>query len=581
MLDNDHIRVLVDLIITKQFTMPMLFVGEFEGIEQKLKLVEPKKELNGVMTDFVTNEFFPHATDSEQFIKLVFNTFNQALITYFKNKNINASDIFIVYKGGNILRYVAYEVMHELPGAVSDEIYNQYKDVFKKSDADFSIYINPKLAHYDDIFVDINTLSYLLQNQLRNEFMTNPSKYFNFYKLNMSEQLRILSTYVEKLNNTETIKNSLFEYNGKFINLVFNKTYTNEQIPYVAKPDFYTDYDYRPDSLYLIYTTNLQKLHQINSSIANLTNIMQAEKRIYSNIEQSPLMISSNQTLDFKKIDSRVKFSLVRTKVIFNAYFKKSIPDSVNQLELLAGELIDVSVPHRDDDTVSHYFENVKQNIDLYHIKTDTDDLSLSFIAPSIMYLTSDIERILYRDQIFPWDDTKYAKRIKRVLFFYFVLLLTDTKLSYDKKIAYLRDIHTTIIGPVIASIKNENNFTGPVIECLSSNKQENISKNIKIFLSDKNDPHIMYPFQTLIVSLQNMISRNESDIDSTKFTEYIMLINEQILFLIKLFELILKQKSLEGLDTHRITEGTVLYGGYYEKYLKYKYKYCNLKKQL
>ena len=551
--DMHVIANIVDTVLRKKFTMNMLFVGEFEGIEEKKELVEPKKELNSVMTDFVTNEFFPYAHNSEQFIKLVFTTFCYALKIYAQYKNINSLDLFFVYKGGNILRYVAYEVMHELSGPVADEIYTQYKDVFKKSDADFSIYINPKLHNYDEIFIDINVLSFLLQDHLRNEFMANLSKYFNFYKLNETEQTHLLSKYIEKLNETATVKDKLFEYDGTFTDIVFGPLCTHgKKEKFVPKEDFHIDYDYDPNSLYLTHKINLKKIHNEPDSI---------------------FMISSNQTLDFEKTGNRIKFSLVRTKVTLNAYFKKSNSNETI-LELLQGELIDVSVTHREDDVIEHYFENIKSNIDIYHIKSETQDFS--FVAPSITYLIEDIERILFRDQVFPWDDVKYAKRIKRLLFFYFVLLLIKTKIPYDEKIAYLHSLLNPILNPLAEKIRSAISLS----ELIESDKQirQHIINAIDKFLSDKTG-HQVYPFKELIVNLKILLEK--CDTDKNKLNEYIILIDDQVKILIKLFRLVIEQRRIEGIDKNKITEGTVLYGGkFYNKYIKYKTKYIDLRTQ-
>src|ERR1700677_4085661 len=115
--------------------------------------VDKNRELQSVLTEFVVNEFFPLEHDTEQFIKLVFGTFDEALKLYRQKMGIDRENqLFFVYKGGNILRYALYETMHEIGGKVSDEIEAYYKDVFKKSDADFSIYIDPHLKDYDIIF---------------------------------------------------------------------------------------------------------------------------------------------------------------------------------------------------------------------------------------------------------------------------------------------------------------------------------------------------------------------------------------------------------------------------------------------
>src|SRR5205085_670815 len=61
-----------------------------------------------------------------------------------------------------------------------------------------------------------------------------------------------------------------------------------------------------------------------------------------------------------------------------------------------------------------------------------------SFLGYSLEYLISDLERILFYDIDYPWDDVKYAKRIKRLLYLYFITLLTNPKFNTDKRILYI-----------------------------------------------------------------------------------------------------------------------------------------------
>ena len=50
-----------------------------------------------------------------------------------------------------------------------------------------------------------------------------------------------LMVKIEKLNETETIKNQLYEYHGKFTNLVLDNLSTHDKKAYIPKKDFYID----------------------------------------------------------------------------------------------------------------------------------------------------------------------------------------------------------------------------------------------------------------------------------------------------------------------------------------------------
>lgn len=71
----------------------------------------------------------------------------------FKSKfNLESTDLFFAFKGGNILRLVYKQTLNELPNLVSKKLKSFYDAFFKRSDADFSIYLNPFLENYASAF---------------------------------------------------------------------------------------------------------------------------------------------------------------------------------------------------------------------------------------------------------------------------------------------------------------------------------------------------------------------------------------------------------------------------------------------
>jgi hypothetical protein len=233
---------------------------------------------------------------------------------------------------------------------------------------------------------------------------------------------------------------------------------------------------------------------------------------------------------------------------------------------MLGGELIDVSVPHRYDTGVPHYFEHVDHNVSDYHIKSSTNDFI--FKAPSLTYLIEDIEKILFIDQMYPWDDTKYGKRIKRLLFMYFCMLLINVNLNYEEKIRYLTYIKDGIFTKLIKMlVLNEPNYN-------------DIMENINMFLekSKINASSSAFPFRVLLEHLSKLLKNKEYDVK--KFQEYCQLVYENINVLIGLFNTMLKQCDKKGINVNDITQGSILWGGDMNKhkYLKYKNKYLKLK---
>ena len=151
-----------------------------------------------------------------------------------------------------------------------------------------------------------------------------------------------MQQYVNKLNETETIKTGVFG-KGKFTFMVLDNNISNadQTANYKSEPDFSLEFK----------QNNKMIMERVNFKTKNTTN----------------MRISSNQTLEFMKGVNFVKFSLVRTKIMFNTYFDTNT--EFNTFMELGGELIDVSIPHKDDSGIQHYFDHLDKNVTTYHIK--------------------------------------------------------------------------------------------------------------------------------------------------------------------------------------------------------------------
>lgn len=507
---TENIQTFVNLIINKKFSTKMLFSDRSILMAKSEELIEPTKEFKNVITDFVTNECLKTPEQQKKFAKLVHTYFSTALKLYEQQKGLSANSIIFLFKGGNILRFVAYEAMHELPGNVSDQIVNYYKDSFKKSDADFTIYINPKLNNFDEIFDDINNLTFLLENEIRNEFLSNMSEYFEFYKLNNIEKKNILQTYIKKLNETQTLKDKLYGYDGQFTSLIFKDiAIPNDQYAYVPKADYQID-NHSTDQKHTVIT-NLKLLHELKNP--ELIPIIEKQKQIYKNTSiQSEIYASVNKTLTFTRSSNTASFNLIRLKMSLNSYF--TYTNKKTEMIKLDGELIDISIPKKDDSNLAHFFEHKDKYISTYTIGQDKD--FVKFQAYSLEYLLEDLEKILFIGSDFPWDDAKYAKRIKRILFMYFVMLMINKTVNNDKRSKYM------------TLIKNN------IIEQANKDHKQTL-KNIKMFLENSEDemPKI-YPFRELVKNLAVILMKD--NIDKTKLAEYLKTINENIDILSKGF---------------------------------------------
>jgi hypothetical protein len=380
---------LAQLIVSKE--IPPIDYSDFNIIETQPRpadkeVVDFTREYKDISTDIVVKHFLSTDKSMYNFLKLVYGTYHNSLEEYKRLRNLHKWDVFFVYKGGNVLRIISNDFLKEMPRVASKKIQKYYEQFFKRSDADFSIYIRPDLPKYDEIYNELVALSYLLQVKIRSEFMANLTKFFDFFKYNIEYQTEILKSYYDKvmtstaLNDVDNTKFYRKEFNG----IVFG------------------DVKY-PENLTYSYKKKMDKGIQFK----NEDTIVSFEL----NPEKTMMVIQSNETLDFEAGGSRTKFTLVRTKVNFDYYFD-------NELYQIGGELIDVSLPHRLDDNIGHFFEH-RDYTNQYQLSYG-DDI-LRFYSYSLKYLISDLEYILFKFVNLPWLTPKYEKRLNRLFYLYFI----------------------------------------------------------------------------------------------------------------------------------------------------------------
>lgn len=568
------INKIVSLVLDNKFTTKQLWYphGTINYREELKPLIEPEKELKAVMTEFVIYEFLNTTKQLCKFISTVYNTFNEAIRLYNGHTGHSNDDIFFIYKGGNILRFVSHQVFYMLPGQVKEKLVEYYRDSFKKSDADFSIYINPKLDNFDKIFEDITNLAYLLQNHLRNIFIENNTEYFNYYNLTEDAKMELLKKYLDKLNATDVIKEQRIA--GSYISLglpsiqYLEKNESPDLKKYIPKFDFEIIFTKKanilistdPNDADKLSTTvrhSLKPIHLEQFSEDSLDDLSNKQLQIYGNISQSEFIVSVNRTTTFMVPGGLISFNLVRSKVSFNA---ERIINNEKILEKIDGELIDVSITNRGDYVVQHFFDNRKEYIAEY--KLEEDECIVPFKAYSIEYLIHDLENILFLQNAYPWDDSKYLKRLKRLLFMYYLSLFTSSIFTSNyERVLYLGTLKQYILLPA---------------QDYPKIGRETIINNINLFNTTFSKYQNTIKIKNLVDKIKKMVLDDGLDIE--KFQIFIKNIIENINILYSsLNEFNDYQRTSGKIDEDKIYEGQ-LGGKNYYKYIKYKNKYKQLK---
>jgi hypothetical protein len=529
---------IVDIVLNKKFYIKQLHtdqVQQFKAHDEEY--VDKKKELKGVLTDFIVNNFIDLPSQMGLFIKLVVGTFNTAIDKYTALKNLPEKSITFVYKGGNILRFIANETESMFPGDVANNLRDFYKDTFKKSDADFSIYINPYLPNYDQIYEDIKNITFLLLNRIREIFLKDPAKYFQFYRYNDQEKQKLLIEQINKLNKTNIVKNMEKGFCGSFDGIMFANQIVDLRAQKGDPKDFL-------------------KIKQ-DYEIVNGENIMYKINLKSLNGKPNQEIFASGNPLYFVRGENISSFYLARCKFYFNTHFscfkkyENGQEDGIcvkgdNEYIPLDGELIDVTIINRDSTEIYHMINCMDKFIRKYEVEVDGE--KIPFHGYSLDYLVYDLEYILFSYNEFPWEDLKYAKRIGRLLYLYFIMLLRSKNFNENNNfnknsgMNYIETINTIMIS-IQKWVNTQNIYP---IESLKL-----ISQFIKTIKNDKDRCHLVRdnPFGNLIKKLGDILASEDNEKIKKETDDFVSIIMKNLKVM---------AEAINGIEEFKRAEGSV-----------------------
>jgi hypothetical protein len=333
-----------------------------------------QQRLSDISTSYVIKNF-SDKTYAKLFASF-YKPMSKLIDTYCRYRKLsNITDVCFFYKGGNVFRILLSDIV--------DIFTNQeYKDLMKRSDADFQIYINPSLQNVETIREEVSKLVVYV--------------------------LYILKIHMKK-GNTIRIGNDT-------TNII------NDYRAELEKEDL----DIKE---LLLYTTQKATRSDFLVSLGSLTPkskqdyiIIRKYASIIEGIESrnSTYFISRNTSLDFKRKDNRrATFDLIR----FRRNFKLFI-ELANGEQYTIGapfEIIDVSIPKENDFGLKKMQKSIQTLVMNYVFKN-----KLIFKAPTLDYLLLDLHDLLFKQNEYPWQDLKYDKRVTRYFLTIIVYEIVD-----------------------------------------------------------------------------------------------------------------------------------------------------------
>jgi hypothetical protein len=397
----------------------------------------PNLNIESFLTDIVSNHAFKNR---EEFLNSIAIDVNN-LINDFSNESTK-----LMFVGSNVIfNYIKYLQKPDNTLVSSNANCQQLIDnVFlknNKSDIDIKILFKNEFNIDEFNLFTIALHQYLLNKiDMYYSFLTVDTvidhiKSDNRFKIKMNETYdkyaEINNKYNEKNNNNTKIDFLGTTYDYEYVifkNYEECKTYikssTNGCTLHNMKNFKNIDNKEQLKKMFSINHMNViyNDDEKSNAHVLNLSQDVNADNKkfIYSYKAQNQninIILSYNDTLIFKKKDIYSDFSLMRYKLRFIVGIKIG-----NALYLLKAksELLDISLP-KYNDHIRHHENDLINNKNPFNliIKTDAYDNVYKY---SLFGLIMDLEQMIVHSDEHPWDANKYEKRLRRLLFIYFML---------------------------------------------------------------------------------------------------------------------------------------------------------------
>lgn len=378
---NDKYRSLTEDLKNKiyilGFEKPILF---FEQNNERIQIRSIQQKLGDVTTNYIIQKL--ENNNYKNLFVIFYIPMTKVIELYCSLKNLKFNeDICLFYKGGNVFRILLKNIIN-----VFDK--DEYKKLLKRSDADFQLYINPKLENYNIIKEEISRLVVYVLYNIKNYMKTN-----NIISISKNTE-ELKNQYIDELkNNNINVKNlevKVFDSTRKDFIIELNKLYTNDDKNYVM-------------------------MNTYDSILEGVDN------------NRSVYYISKNTALKFQRKDNlKAQFDLIR----FRRNIKVAIEeDNGDKIELHTPfEIIDVSIPTGEDYGLKKLQNGINKYVKEYYFE------NIKFLAPTIDYQLLDLHDLLFKQNEFPWTDIKYEKRITRYFLTMIVYEIVE-KLKSNKQL--------------------------------------------------------------------------------------------------------------------------------------------------
>lgn len=535
-----------------------------ENKKKEFLLMQCKKTFLDLMTSMVAkevcfNDKYQNYVGKFQFI--VNKVYEENISNYMKFKinkgaKLNDNDILFLYKGGTTMKIVYEKYKKILKDNGFDDLFDNLIKYFERSDSDYSILINPNLTKeknnisFEEVYYDINILSYNCLDLLRNIFYSFKNKFVPLHMItneilkdkinemnNVLEQMKTNSKECTNVNNIKEFIGLTFMDRNVFLKNI-DKNIVSENIDLT----FSSIEDGVQRKKYKDFIKNGYISSKTNDFIMSLTNDGKKYYRQIQKKEKKDIYLSLNESNEYNNNGALAYFSLHRLKINFVAYYIAN--NGKVGFFYTPSELVDVSILKKQASGLTLFYNHA--NMEYMNYNYENPKLKFNFKSYSIYGHINDLIFTLFDVSEYPWDDAKYKKRIKRLMFFVLLELAIHIK-------------DNDILKKLFISIKSIN----------KNNRNISEISNIKQIINKYNYHLASINF---FEKLEKLVKNAGNNLEyKTKYDEFFSEINTIINYinLNNLNSNILKNLK----EDNKIV---FLGGDYYRKYLKYTLKNKN-----
>jgi hypothetical protein len=565
-----------------------------------------KKTLFDKMTELVSKDVCfkdDRQLQIARFQYLVNNLFNRAINQYIASKGLLPTDVLFLYKGGTTMKIVFEKykriILNENNLIALNNLFEESKKNFERSDSDYTIYINPDINNrgfnFEEVNRDMIGMSYVVLKHIRMLINQNPNQILSldliFRDNVLEEQLRKMNAKLQEVkdnsgnfphcDNLRLIERviglgtSIHELNQQ--TGVYEKrerVFFQERIPQLQRDSLDLSFEEKQDRIlnsekYLTFLR--ERKVDANKKDFLLTNNTNDRKVLVPIETNDNIYLSINETVQFGGNGVISAFTLNRLKINFICYYI-TIQGKYGFFNC-PSELIDVSILKSYSTHLPFFYThgmNKEYKKYIYNYNQNNTVIRLEYNGYSIFGNINDLILVLFIQFNFPWDDAKYKKRILRLLFFVFLEISLFLR-NNTNQINQIFDLFRKIFMYRFDVNDPQANIEG--IEYIRRNLNNLLQLLTDLGQQNNFDIHDLATNE-FIEKLINIF--NKPGFDFNKYNQFAQDILSYLVLILN-YEI----PTINVNDEFRNNlENVPQIGGnkYYLKYLKYKNKYFQLK---